>query len=173
MIEVQIERDIVVEADVLRIEGVALHHACRKCDDPPVLAPEEEAHLVPNAAPQLAEIVFRQLLEVQLRALIDLQIQRIDLRDHRRYVVDDDHLDRGGPCRGLKFLAQLLASRAVEGVLRVIIEACVFDAQSGHRQAWDASEAMINETVERRSISRREFLEYDQLCAEAASMSCN
>ena len=89
MIEVQVERDIVVEAYVLRIDRVTVYYTRCKRDDPAALPPKEETDLVPHPAPQIAEILLRQLLEVQLRTLINLEIQWIDLRDYRRRVVDD------------------------------------------------------------------------------------
>src|SRR6516164_2083234 len=105
MIEVQIERDIVVEAYILCIDRVTVYYTRCKRDDPAALAPKEETDLVPHPAPQIAEILLRQLLEVQLRSPINLEIQWIDLRDYRRRVVDDAQFEWGGSCRRLKFLA--------------------------------------------------------------------
>src|SRR5262249_7721773 len=158
MIEVQVERDAVIEAYVLCIDRVTLYHACDKCDDPSALAPQKEASLVPHATPQFAEISLGQLLEMQFRALINFEIQGINLRDHRGHVVNNTHLDWGGSCRRLKLLAQLLAGRTVERMLHVIVEACVIDPQPGHGQAGDAGESVVNQTVEGRSISCRELL---------------
>src|SRR6185295_7189976 len=173
MIEMQVKRDTVVETYVLCIDRVTLYHACCKCDDPPALAPQKETNLIPHTAPKFAKILLRQLLEVQFRALIYFEIQGIGLRDHRRHVIDNTHLDGADPCCRLKLLAQLLAGRTVKCALHVIFEACVVDAQLGHGQAGDASESMLNQTVERRSISCRKLLEYNQMCPEPAGMSCN
>src|SRR5215510_12481679 len=105
MIEVQIECDIVVETYVLRIDRVTLYHTCCERHDRSALPPEEESRLIPHAAPQFAEILLCQLLKVQLRALIDLQIQRIDLSDDRRHVIDDAQFDWRRSCSRLKLLA--------------------------------------------------------------------
>src|SRR5690349_1086097 len=105
VIEVQVEGDIVVEAYVLGIDRFTVHHARCKRDDPPVLTPEEEADLVPHSPTQVAEVSLRQLLEVQFRAPIDLEIKWINLRNHRRRIVDDTHIERGDSCRGRKLLA--------------------------------------------------------------------
>src|SRR5215471_16674957 len=99
---------------------------------------------------------------MQFRALIDLEIQRIDISDDRRHVIDDAHLDWGSLLSRPKLLAQLPAGRAVERTVHIVVEAYVIDAQPGHRQARDASESVVEKTVERRSVARRKFLEHDQ-----------
>src|SRR5262245_3858240 len=98
MIKMEVERDIVVETDILCVDRVMMHYAYRKGDDPLALPPYEEADFVPHPPPQIAEVLFRELLEVQFRTLIDLEIQWKDLRDHRRGILDYTHLERGGPC---------------------------------------------------------------------------
>src|SRR6516225_951680 len=173
MIEVQVERDIVVEAYILCIDRVTVYYTRCKRDDPAALAPKEETDLVPHPAPQIAEILLRQLLEVQFRARINLEIQWIDLRDYRRHVVDDAHLEWGGSCRRLKLLAQLLAGRTVKRALRVILEALIINTKPGHGEARNARESVVNQTVEGRSVARRELFEYDQPCPEPVSMCCN
>src|SRR5258706_1202830 len=45
-VQVQVECDAVVEAEVLVVERVAVHHAEAEGDGLPCLAPDEEAHLV-------------------------------------------------------------------------------------------------------------------------------
>src|SRR5262249_45456938 len=132
-----------------------------------------KSNLIPHPAPQLAEILLRQLLEMQFRALIDLEVERIDLSDDRRYVIDDAHLDWGSLFRRPKLLAQLSAGRAVERAVHIVVEACVIDAEPGHRQTRDASESVVEKTVECGSVACRKFLEHDQLCSERTGMTRN
>src|SRR5215831_8299975 len=105
MIEVQVERDIVVETYVLRIDRVTVYHARCKRDDLLALAPQEEANSLSHPPPEVSEILLGQLLEVQFRTLIDLEIQWINLRDDWRRIADDAHLEWGRSCCRLKLLA--------------------------------------------------------------------
>src|SRR5262245_38323573 len=73
VIEVQVKRDIVVEAYVFGIDRVTVYHARCKRDDTPALTPEEEADLVPHPPAQIAEILLCQFLKVQFRTLVNLE----------------------------------------------------------------------------------------------------
>src|ERR1700716_3380588 len=71
VIEVQIKRDGIIEADILRVQRFSLQHAGRKRDDRTILAPDEEPNLVRHQSAEAAEILLGQLLEVQLRSVVD------------------------------------------------------------------------------------------------------
>ena len=99
VVKVQFDRDRIIEAEVLGMDHIALQEARTEGDDFSVLAPDEETVLVAHPLAEAAKVFLGQFLEMQVRPVIDLQIERIDLVDDRRDVVDDAHFDRRRPLR--------------------------------------------------------------------------
>src|ERR1700730_10993595 len=94
MVKMQIEREVVIESDILRIDRVGFRHAHGEGDNLSVLAPNEKADLVRHPLAKLDKIGFRQLFEVQVRPIINLQVKRIELADESRNISDNLHGDR-------------------------------------------------------------------------------
>src|SRR5262245_32170424 len=161
MIEVQIERDRIVEAEIFGVKGIVLDHAHAERHHPPALTPDEEPGAVRHHASEGTEISLRQLLEMQRRSLVNLQIERVRLIDYRRQVVDKTHLDRRRPLGGSEFLAQVLARLAAEPRAQVFVEALVIDAKTSVGKARHSSEAGVKEACERRAIGCGKLLEHD------------
>src|SRR6185369_315339 len=65
IIEIEVERDGVIESDVLVTDCVALHRAKTKSHDVIVLPPEKEADLVRHAPSDLAEKFLGELFELK------------------------------------------------------------------------------------------------------------
>src|SRR5258708_5774580 len=123
MVQVQIERDRVVEAEILGVNRIALQDARTEGDDFPVLAPDKETNLVAYSAAETTKIRLGQPFEVQLRSMVDLQIERVDLIDDRRDIADDAHLDRLPIFGSPKFFPQFPACAAAERASHVFVEA--------------------------------------------------
>src|SRR6476646_5451860 len=65
IIEIEVERDGVIESDVLVTDRVALHRAKTKSHDVVVLPPDEEADLVLHAPSDLAEKFLVEFFELK------------------------------------------------------------------------------------------------------------
>src|SRR5262249_30388921 len=158
MINMQIERDVIIEPEIFAVKRIAFEHAQAERDGPAVLPPYEEAHLVGHAPAHLGEIGRRELLEMHARATIDLQVKRIELVDERGDISLDLERDRGCTLGGAEFEPKIATRLAAERALHVNLEARVIDVEAGHRQARNPREAAWQETCERAAISCRKFL---------------
>lgn len=106
-IEMQIERDPVVEPEIIVVNCPVKNHAETKRDDFSALSPNEKARPLRHALAHAAKIFFGQSLELHGRSFMDLEIERIDLIDIRRDVIDHRHLDRCRAFRLAEFSAQI------------------------------------------------------------------
>src|SRR5215469_13290485 len=64
VIEVQLQRDGIVETNVFGVYGVALGHAKGERNNSGVLPPNEEIDFIRHEAAQLREVAFGKFLEV-------------------------------------------------------------------------------------------------------------
>src|SRR6516225_338078 len=80
-VEMQFQRDGVVEPETFAVKRLALHHAKGKCDQLAILPPQKEAGLVGHTAADLTKIVFCQLLKPKFRSLEYLLVEDINLID--------------------------------------------------------------------------------------------
>src|SRR5712664_1503326 len=106
---------------------------------------------------------MRQLLEVQVRFLIDLEVERICFIDEWADIVDNLQIDGRRALGRSQIAAQVGACVAAECTAHVIVEARVIDAEPYRRHARHAAVTVMPQAIQRFSIHRREFLEYDQL----------
>ena len=74
MVQVQVERDRIIKAEILPMDRISLQQARTEGDDLPVLPPDKETVLVTEAGAKAAEIILGQFLEVQTRPVINIQI---------------------------------------------------------------------------------------------------
>src|ERR1700730_18671870 len=77
-IEMQVERDVVIEAETLIVNLSTVHETTTERDDLALLSPDEKSHTVGHLLAQAAKIILRQMLKLHGRALVDLQIKRIN-----------------------------------------------------------------------------------------------
>src|SRR5206468_5932745 len=94
-IKMQVERDTVVQSNAFVVNLVVADEAKAECHDPAQLAPDEKARSFRHPLPDCAKIILRQSLEFQWRTLVDREIQRINLINKSRDIIDDLHLDLG------------------------------------------------------------------------------
>ena len=102
----QVERDRIVQPDVLCVDLVTLEHAQCEGDDTSRLAPDKEPHRVRHLLAEVAEKRLCQLLEMERRPVVDLEVKRIDIIDDRRDVVQDAQSDWRRRGRNFELLSQ-------------------------------------------------------------------
>src|SRR5271157_6358983 len=76
-VEMELQRNGVVEPQIFAVKRLSLHHAEGKCDQLPILPPQKEASLIGHSPSDFSKIRWRELLELQFRALEHLLVQRI------------------------------------------------------------------------------------------------
>src|SRR5450755_2518680 len=77
-IEMQIERDLVVEPEIIVVNCPVKNHAKAKRDDFSALSPNEKARPLRHTLAHAAKIFFGQSFELHRRSFMDLQIERIN-----------------------------------------------------------------------------------------------
>src|ERR1700730_12768336 len=106
VVEMQVECNGVVEAHVLRVQRVSLHHAKAEGHQSVSATPREEPDVIAHSWAELAEKILGELLELHPRAVEHLQIERINLIDETCRIVGDAQANvRYAGCR-LELLAQ-------------------------------------------------------------------
>jgi hypothetical protein len=89
VVEVELESDAVVEAQILGIHRVAVDDALAERDGLAIATPNKEPHSLRHHLPKSTKIIFRQLFKVQLRTSIDIEVQRVNLVDNGPDVIAD------------------------------------------------------------------------------------
>src|ERR1700730_3546250 len=110
----QIEGDIVIEAEAFVVNRVATNQAKTKGDDLVRLSPDEKAGALRHGLRDATEKFLRQGLKFHRRALVDLEIERINCVNLRRDIVHDFHFDLGRAFRFPEFSAQALTADITE-----------------------------------------------------------
>src|SRR5918997_2408671 len=72
VVEVQVERDGIIEADIFVADRIAMQQAQIERDHAPVLTPDEKPRAIRHAAADLAEKFLRKFFEPKLRSVVHL-----------------------------------------------------------------------------------------------------
>src|SRR5207249_12044302 len=133
-IEMQIERDTVIEPDALIINRVTTDQAKTERDDFTALSPDEETRTFRHPLRDAEEIVLCQRFKFYWRPLVDREVKRIDFVNERAEVACGLHLDLrsalGFPKFSSKFFPGRLAQRA-----KIFIPVLITERQPRH---WHA-----------------------------------
>src|SRR5665213_2316757 len=162
VIKVQIERNFIIEAEVLGMDRIALENTRSEREHLPVLTPNEETAFVTHAVAETAEVRLGQFLEVQLRAVIDLQVERVDFVDDGRDVIDNSHIDGRRPLCRPQLQAQFSPCSATERALHVFIKACVIDIESNIWKTRNAGKAFVHKAFQHWPIFGGKFLKHNE-----------
>src|SRR4029450_4162493 len=92
-IEVQIEGDAVIEPHAFGVNRVVADEGKTEGDNFPRLPPDEEARPFWHLLAESAEIIFGKCLEFEWRTLMDGEIERMNVVNPGRNVIDDLHVD--------------------------------------------------------------------------------
>src|SRR3979411_420025 len=85
-IEMSIQRNGVIQADVIVPQDSIVNEDRGKGDDPSLLPPKEEPRTVRHSAGQFAEVCLREFFKFKFRSLKRLPIERINFINKRRNI---------------------------------------------------------------------------------------
>src|SRR5881398_1165724 len=92
-IQMQIERDGIVEAEIFVVDRAVVHHANAESNDALIEPPDKKADTFRHELTELCQVFLRQLFEFHRRPLAHGQVQWVDLVQIWRDITNDFEID--------------------------------------------------------------------------------
>ena len=142
MVQIETGRQTLVRAEVVVVDGVAIHDAKGKCHDFARLPPDEKARTLGHPLAETQKVFFAEHLEMHVATAGDPFVKRVQrgglfLRDGVFDFQGDRRIARGA-FDLLEFAAQTFAGRFAQTCLDVFLEAGETQLQPHGGQARQA-----------------------------------
>src|SRR6476619_6542776 len=134
-IEMQIERDGIVQAEIFVVDRAVVHHANAESNNASIESPDKKVDTFRHELTELCQIFLGQLFEFHRRPLMHRQVKRVDLVQIWRDIANDFEIDFGSAFGFAKFSSQTFAC-AIAQMCEIVVKVAKIQRQPGHRHTW-------------------------------------